>query len=100
MKEVRTGIYKRITIKLPEKELLIPLKNLESKIKDLNFTIKERENPKNFSKKSGLKQNIESLKRIVETANLLIEGYTIENITKKLELKYSTIESYISYLSS
>jgi len=96
MKEIKTGIYKRIWIRLPKKELIIPVKNLESKIKNLNFTIEERSQDKQNNK--GQKENLERLKRMVKTAEMLVKGYQIEGIAKKLKLKYSTVESYISYL--
>ncbi|NCN51642.1 hypothetical protein GW931_01385 [archaeon] len=71
MKEVKTGIYKRIIIRLPEKELTIPVKNLESKIKELNILIKERSQD---LEKRGKRENIERLKKICKTGNLLMRG--------------------------
>ena len=95
MAEVKTGIYKRITITLPEKELIIQRANLEEKIKELDLIISKKEKEK--SDRRGLKENLESLRRIKKTGNLLMRGYLAHEITKELRIKYSTAKRYIEY---
>ncbi|MBS3084707.1 hypothetical protein J4411_02230 [Candidatus Pacearchaeota archaeon] len=96
MEEIKTGIYKTVSIRLPKKELTISKKNLELEIKKIDLTIQKRE--KTSLNIGGFGENIERLKRMKQTAQMLIEGYVIEEIANELDLKYSTIENYIKYL--
>jgi len=91
MQDIKTGIYQTQIIR-KKKEIL------EERIKEIEKTIELRvsENKEHFL--YSTKRNIESLEKIKQTGQLLLEGCSADKIAKYFGLKISTIESYIRHL--
>jgi capsule polysaccharide export protein KpsC/LpsZ len=97
MQDIRTGIYQTQIIRKKE-ELILKKEILEERIKEIEKTIELRvsENKEHFL--YSTKRNIESLEKIKQTGQLLLDGCSADKIAEYFGLKMSTIESYISYL--
>jgi capsule polysaccharide export protein KpsC/LpsZ len=99
MQDIRTGIYQTQIIRKKE-ELILKRDVLEEKIKEIEETIELRvsENKNREHPLYSTKLNIESLKKIKQTGQLLLDGCSAEKIASYFGLKMSTIESYILHL--
>jgi hypothetical protein len=99
MQDIRTGIYQTKIIRKKE-ELILKRDALEEKIKEIEKTIELRvsENKNREHPLYSTKLNIESLEKIKQTGQLLLDGCSAESIASYFGLKMSTIEYYISRL--
>jgi len=90
METIRTGVYKTRTIRYKE-EWTLSKEQLEKSIEKDNQFIEERKD------KPKWKSNVESLERMVKTAQMLIEGHKYNEIAPILGLKDSTVIGYMRH---
>lgn len=95
METIKTGLYKKIVIRKKE-EITISKGDLEKSIEEIGNLITLKESEKNNCFSHNL--NLERLKRVEQTGQMLLKGYSLPEIASNFNMVDSTVESYIHTL--